>query len=84
MTAHPAITCMEIVELVTEYLEGALPPEERARFAAHLASCNDCTVYLDQMRKTIQSLGKLTESEIAGEAKDRLLGVFRDWKAESG
>ena len=76
------LTCREFVELVTDYLEGALPPEERAAFEQHLAACDGCGIYLQQMRQTIRLLGKLTEDDLSGEAQDRLLAVFRDWTSK--
>lgn len=79
MTLYP-LTCQELVELVTEYLEGTLSPAERARFEEHLAVCPGCQIYLDQMRQTIRTVGKLTEESISSEAKQDLLQLFRDWK----
>ena len=79
MTATP-LTCQELVELVTEYLEETLPPAERARFEQHLASCQGCTNYLAQMRLTISALGRLTEETIPQEAQQELLDLFREWK----
>ena len=74
------LTCRELVELVTDYLEGALLPHERRRFEHHIALCDGCTTYLDQMRTTIALTGSLTEESITPEAQERLLHVFRDWK----
>ena len=74
------LTCREMVELVTEYIEGTMPPHERAIFEAHLSVCPGCTGYLEQMRQTIAVLGKLTEETIAPHARDELLKAFRDWK----
>ena len=74
------LTCQELVELVSDYLEGALPPEDRQRFEEHLAGCDDCRTYLDQMRRTIAALGALTEAAVSPEARDELLRLFRDWK----
>ena len=51
------LSCRELVELVTEYLEGALPEGERARFEAHLANCAGCETYLEQVRATIALVG---------------------------
>ena len=73
-------TCREMVELVTEYLEGAMPPRERAIFEAHLAVCPGCTAYLEQMRQTIRIVGKLTEEALSPQARDDLMDVFRNWK----
>jgi anti-sigma factor RsiW len=74
-------TCQELVELVTDYFEGALPDPERTRFEQHLAGCDGCTTYIEQLRQTIRALGKLTEDKISPEAQQQLLQVFRDWKA---
>ena len=82
MTTEPtALTCQELVELVTDYLEGALPPGERVRFEEHLAICEGCSEYVRQVRTTIELAGSLTEESLPSEARDRLLETFRDWKA---
>jgi anti-sigma factor RsiW len=76
------MTCQELVELVTEYFEGTLPPRDRARFERHLGTCPYCTTYLDQMRITIRTLGRLPEETVSPAARDALLGAFRDWKRD--
>lgn len=73
------IPCRELVELVTDYLEDRLPPQARARFEVHLAECEYCETYLEQMRQTIRVLGRLPEESLSAEARDALLGAFRDW-----
>ncbi len=81
MTAESEqLSCQELVELVTDYLDGALPPAERARFEQHLARCADCSTSLEQMRQTIRTLGRLTEESIPARTKEELLRAFRDWK----
>jgi anti-sigma factor RsiW len=75
------LTCRELVELVTDYLEGALPPEDRSRFEAHLAGCRGCRTYLRQMRQTIRLAGRLTEDAVPAAAERRLLRAFRAWKS---
>ena len=80
MTKDMELSCQELVELVTDYLEGSLPAQARARFEEHLAMCTGCRNYLAQMRQTISSLGQLSEETISPEARDDLLGVFRNWK----
>jgi anti-sigma factor RsiW len=80
MTNATELTCRELVELVTDYLEGSLPAQARARFERHLAKCSGCRNYLAQMRRTIGALGRLSEESIPQQARDDLLGVFRDWK----
>jgi len=77
-----ALTCRELVELVTEYFEGALSLDARARFERHIEMCEGCTHYLNQMRKTLELMGDLPEESIELAAKDRLLRLFRDWKGE--
>ena len=74
------LTCRELVELVTEYLDGAMSPNDIARFEAHLAVCPGCAEYLAQMRLTVASLGHLPEESITPEARDRLLATFREWR----
>ncbi len=75
------LTCEELVELVTEYLEGSLPPEDRDRFEQHVILCDGCAFYLEQMRTTISVTGSLTEESITPEAQEDLLRIFGDWKA---
>lgn len=74
------ITCHELVELVTEYLDGAMPAPDRARLDAHLADCLPCRRYLDQMQRTIQTVGELREDAVSPDAQQELLQVFRAWK----
>lgn len=75
------MTCKELVELVTDYLEGALPSEDATDFEKHLSLCTGCRNYLAQMRLTIQTLGRLPEESIPADAKQELLVLFHDWKS---
>jgi anti-sigma factor RsiW len=74
------MTCQELVELVTEYLEGSLPEDQRARFEAHLAACSGCADYVQQMQLTISAAGQLAEESLEPGMRETLLAVFRDWK----
>lgn len=76
------LTCVELVELVTDYLEGALSPRERARFDAHLAECDGCQAYVEQMRTVIALTGRLTKEAIPPEGERALLDAFRQWRFE--
>ena len=76
------LNCLELVELVTAYLEGDLSAGERKRFAAHLSACDGCTTYVEQMRRTIELTGTLRLEDVSREAEEALLGAFRDWKAQ--
>jgi predicted anti-sigma-YlaC factor YlaD len=80
MLNNNEMSCKELVELVTDYFEGTLPPVERERFEAHLGTCSGCTNYLQQMRQTVHTLGKLTEETIAPQTRDELLQIFKNWK----
>lgn len=77
-----ALTCQELVELVTDYFENALPEKERERVEAHLASCDGCDTYVEQMRQTIETLGVLQQDDLAPDAQEKLLKVFRDWRSQ--
>jgi anti-sigma factor RsiW len=79
----PGMTCRELVELVTDYLEGALSPLDRARFEAHIEPCNDCTAYVHQMRETLVLLGTLPVDELSPQVESELRAAFREWKADS-
>ena len=80
MAEHPHVTCQQVVELVTDYLEHALPPDEASLFEQHVNFCDGCDWYLEQMRATIASVGRITEEDVPVETRDRLLSAFREWK----
>ena len=80
MSIPGELSCRELVELVTDYLEEVLPPAERVRFEEHLTGCPGCQTYLDQMRQTIGVLGRLTEESLEPAARDELLDLFRSWR----
>jgi len=75
------LSCQELVELVTDYLEGALSPEETARFDDHISRCSACAIYLGQIRQTIALTGRLTVDELSPEAERELLDAFRGWRS---
>jgi anti-sigma factor RsiW len=79
MTEDQTLTCQELVELVTAYLEGGLSDADRARFEGHIAHCDGCTNYLEQMRTTIRVTGMLTPESLSEEASTELLAAFRSW-----
>ncbi len=82
MTTTPGkMDCLSLVEMVTDYLEGALTEQERAAVDAHLADCDGCSGYLEQMRTTIRLTGMLTEEQIPPEARRPLLDAFRSWRS---
>ena len=79
MTDTEALSCQELVELVTDYLEGALTSVELRRFEEHTADCGACTEYLRQLRETIRIVGVITPDDLSPEAEAELLAVFRTW-----
>jgi len=74
------LTCRELVELVTDYLEGALDPEDRLNFERHLVWCSWCRDYLEHMRTTIELTGRPDVSEPPSPLREQLLEAFRDWR----
>ena len=76
----PHISCQDVVELVTDYLEAALPPDEAALLEQHLNFCEGCVWYVDQTRTTIETVWHVDTPDLTPETWDRLLTMFRDWK----
>ncbi len=74
------IACQEIVELVTEYLEGTLSPEVVEAFEQHLTICDGCAAYLEQMRETVRLAGRLHQEDVPEPVMTRLLDAFREWR----
>jgi anti-sigma factor RsiW len=74
------LVCREVVELVTDYLEGALSRDERRRFEAHLADCPHCTEYLAQIQATIRLTGRLEPDDLTAEMREDLGELYRRWR----
>ncbi|HSC51039.1 MAG TPA: zf-HC2 domain-containing protein [Gaiellaceae bacterium] len=75
------LSCQELVELVTGFVEGALAPDERERIERHLDTCDGCRTYVEQMRQVIELTGRLTLDDVPPEAERALLEAFRGWRA---
>ena len=73
------IPCNQVVELLTDYLEGALDPEMRRRVEAHLDLCPPCVVFLDQLRATIDSLEEIPVETLPSDTVDALEAAFRSF-----
>lgn len=78
----PEMPCRELVERVTDFLEDALVAEDRARLEQHLQECDECSIYLEQMRATLRLTGRLSEDDVTPEMRAELLGVFARWRGE--
>lgn len=74
------VTCQEVVALVTDYLEGALPADETSLFEQHIDFCDGCSGYVEQMRTTVATVGRVTEEDAPPKTRERLLTAFREWK----
>lgn len=79
-TPPPGLTCKDISQIVTDYLEGAMSAAERVSFEYHLSLCPDCVHYVEQMRATVATLGRMPAEAIPPEIEQKLLERFRAWK----
>jgi anti-sigma factor RsiW len=77
------MNCRQVVELMTDYLDGALSAGDRARFEEHIAGCDGCRAYLAQLRTTREVVGRLAEEPVPKTVEDELVQAFRNWKAKS-
>jgi predicted anti-sigma-YlaC factor YlaD len=75
------LTCQQLAELITDYLEGQMSLMDRVRFRTHLRLCPACRAYLTQMQQTIRILGSLPPESIPSELRQELLAHFRDWQS---
>ena len=82
-TAGDEMVCIELVELVTDYFEGALSEHDRRRFDQHIAACGPCTRYVEQLRMTVELSGRLDEGDLDPEMRTALLDAFRGWRTPS-
>jgi anti-sigma factor RsiW len=82
MSTAEQLRCIELVEIVTEYLEGGLAPEQRVRFEAHLAGCDGCTTYVEQIRTTIALCGSMDAASLDPAERTALLEAFHGWAGE--
>lgn len=74
------LTCQEITELVTEYLDGRMSPAERLRFDKHVGLCRHCRAYLGQMRTTVELVGQVPDEPVPNHVMAELRGRFAQWK----
>jgi anti-sigma factor RsiW len=81
---HPDLVCQQMVELITEYLEGSLSRTDRKRFEAHIRHCPNCTNYLRQMRATIATTGALREEDLDPGVLEEFTDLFRGWLRDGG
>jgi anti-sigma factor RsiW len=80
MSARRDLACQQAVELVTDYLEGALPRSERRRLERHLARCPHCTEYLTQIRATIAITGRVTPDDLTDQMRTEFIALYRRWQ----
>jgi anti-sigma factor RsiW len=82
LARKPPLVCQQVVELVTDYLEGALSRSQRRRFEAHLQGCEHCSEYLEQMRATIRLTGRLQAEDLTPQMREEFTELYRRWRAE--
>ena len=76
------LTCKELVEVITDYFDGAMGDVDRARFERHVAECSGCTAVVSQFRTTIEVAGRLTEEAVASDQREAMRDVFRRWRED--
>ena len=81
MRIEEDLSCAELVELVTEYFDGALSELDQTRFEEHVIFCEGCANHLLQMRETVGVLGRLEETDLSDDVASDLLAAFRGWKS---
>lgn len=80
MSQLPEMPCRELVEVITDYLEGALSPEDTQRFEEHLGVCSACALYLEQFEAVIRAVGRITsEDQLDPDLREGLVAAFHDW-----
>lgn len=77
--SEPDLTCVEVVELVSDYLDGVLDPETHGRVEQHLQLCPGCRVYVEQVRETVRALGALPSDGLPDAAVSELTAAFREF-----
>jgi len=82
MRRRPDLVCQQAVELVNDYLDGALPRSDRKRFERHLRACANCTAYLEQMQATIAATGRITPEDLSPQARREFTELYRAWRAD--
>jgi anti-sigma factor RsiW len=80
--SRDGLVCQEMVELITDYLEDALPRSQRRRFEAHIAGCEHCTEYLEQMRATIRLTGQLRAEDLTPAMREEFSDLYRRWRSQ--
>ena len=83
MSTKDELSCQQVMELITDYLENALLPEMRKLLEEHVAECPDCENYFEQMQLTIDMLHQVARESVFPATKQELLQLFRDWKKGS-
>ncbi len=74
------MACQELVEVITDYLEGTLTNRDVRRLEAHIATCAPCTAYIEQMRQSIRLVGHLSSRELDPATRAQLVDAFRNWR----
>ena len=76
------VPCQQVVEMVTDYVEGVMPGADRRRLEHHLGGCRYCTAYLAQIRETIRLAGRVTPDDLTPPMRTELTDLYRRWRTE--
>jgi len=82
LSRRDELVCQQAVELVTDYLEGAMPRRDRRRFERHLAGCPNCTEYLAQIRATVRVTGRITADDLSPQMQADFIALYRRWQQD--
>jgi anti-sigma factor RsiW len=82
-TVRDEMACQELVEVITDYLEGSLCAQDVRRLEAHLARCTPCQTYVEQMRLTLRAVGRLSSEELSPHTRNQLVEAFRSWRRDA-
>jgi anti-sigma factor RsiW len=83
MLGRGDLACQQVVEIISDYLEGALPRRQRRRLEAHLGGCDHCGEYVEQMRATIRLTGRLRSEDLPPQAREEFRLLYRRWRTEA-
>ena len=84
LAGRKELVCQQMVELITDYLEGVLPRAQRRRFEAHLSGCEHCTEYLEQMRVTPTLAERLRAEDLTPAMREEFTDLYRRWRSQGG
>ena len=77
------LACRDAVELVSDYLDGNLSRRDRRRLEKHLAACDGCQAYLEQVRATVAASGRVGPEDLSDDVVEGLVNLFRQYRSDN-